>query len=155
MTWVHRLCSEFAGYLPWVRFTVHVLANDEAFLQYSGASSTCWLYSTCTAESTYLYSFLGFPGLKCRSLMHRPVLWDAEAVTWSHSYMFKVRPRLLAACVLQMTEVHIIHQLLSVRAIHFWSPRAICIRTKGIFLKNEKREIKMGSQKSKWREENV
>lgn len=90
VTWVHWMCSEFPGDLPWVRFTVRVLASDEEFLKYSGAPSTRWLYCRCTARCTYLHSSLGSPGLKCGGLMRIPVLQDADEITWSPSYVFKV-----------------------------------------------------------------
>lgn len=67
----------------------------------------------------YLYPFLGFPEQKCASIMHLPVLWEADASTWSHSYVFKVGLHLLASCILYIADIHIIHQLLSVRSIHF------------------------------------
>lgn len=111
--------SGFPGYLPEIRLIVRVLAKAEVFLQYSGASSARRLYCACTAKSMYLYSFLRFSGQKCGSLMHLPILWDVDAIVWSHSYMFQARLRLFASCILQIAEVHMIHQLLSVRAIHF------------------------------------
>lgn len=84
------MCSEFPGYLPWIRFTVHVLASEEMFLKHSKALLTHWLYWMCTARSIYLYFFLGFPGLERGGLMHIPVLQDADEITGSHSYMLKV-----------------------------------------------------------------
>jgi len=113
------MCSGFAGYLPWIRSTVRVLANSEVFLRCSGASSMCWLYCIRTAKPTCLYSFLKFLGLKYGSIMHLAILWDGDVITWSRSYVLKVGLHLPASCILYIAEVHIIHQLLSVHAIHF------------------------------------
>lgn len=57
-----------------------------------------WLCCVSTTMSMYLHSFLGFPGQEYGSFVHVPTLQEAETITWSRSYMFKVR--LLCTCFL-------------------------------------------------------